>query len=64
MGDFWRVVWQYKVTHIVMVTGVCEAGKVGLLCVCARERVGMETMFDGKLQDRKHFIWKLHFKRC
>ena len=31
--------WQYKVTHIVMVTGVCEAGKVGLLCVCARERV-------------------------
>ena len=50
--------WQYKVTHIVMVTGVCEAGKVGLLCVCARERVGMEVfcaMFDRKLQDRKHF---------
>ena len=56
--------WQYKVTHIVMVTGVCEAGKVGLLCVCARDRVGMEAMFDGKLQDRKHFILKLHFKGC
>ena len=56
--------WQYKVTHIVMVTGVCEAGKVGLLCVYARERVGMEAMFDGKLQDRKRFILKLHFKGC
>ena len=28
VGDFWRMVWQYKVNHIVMVTGVCEAGKV------------------------------------
>ena len=28
VGDFWRMVWQYKITHIVMVTGLCEAGKV------------------------------------
>ena len=37
VGGFWRMVWQYKVTHIVMVTGVCEAGKVSLLCVNSRK---------------------------
>ena len=32
VGDFWRMVWQYKITHIVMVTGLCEAGKVNQYC--------------------------------
>ena len=31
VGDFWRMVWQYKITHIVMVTGLCEDGKVNQL---------------------------------
>ena len=25
------MMWQYKLSHIVMVTGVCEGGKVGVL---------------------------------
>ena len=28
VDDFWRMVWQYKISHIVMLTGVCEGGRV------------------------------------
>ena len=37
VGDFWRMVWQYKITHIVMVTGLCEDGKVNQCCYVASE---------------------------
>ena len=28
IGDFWRMIWEYKATDVVMLTGVVEAGKV------------------------------------
>ena len=30
IGDFWRMIWEYKAVNIVMLTGVVEAGKVKL----------------------------------
>ena len=28
VGDFWHMIWEYKLTSIVMLTGVTEGGKV------------------------------------
>ena len=28
VADFWRMVWQYKINHIVMLTKCLEAGRV------------------------------------
>ena len=31
MVDFWRMIWQEEITHIVMLTCVEERGKVSIL---------------------------------
>lgn len=28
LGDFWRMIWEKKITNLVMLTGVVEGGKV------------------------------------
>ena len=34
VGDFWKMVWQDKVTHIIMLTNLVEGKKVGHACAC------------------------------
>ena len=29
LGDFWRMIWEKRITNLVMLTGVVEGGKVG-----------------------------------
>ena len=28
--DLWRMIWQYNISHIVMLTGIYEGGRVSL----------------------------------
>ena len=34
IADLWRMVWEYKIEHIVMLTKCLEAGRVGHHLVC------------------------------
>ena len=36
VADFWRMVWQYKINHIVMLTKCLEAGKVHVFTKISR----------------------------
>ena len=28
--DLWRMIWQYNISHIVMLTGIYEGGRVSI----------------------------------
>ena len=31
VGDFWHMIWEYKLNSIVMLTGIIEGGKVNFM---------------------------------
>ena len=32
IGDFWRMIWEHRLSTIIMLTKVTEGGKVTVLC--------------------------------
>ena len=63
VDDFWHMIWEHKLNHIVMLTGITEAGKVMHIIVIDSMHYGYCSIVEKMPAVLARNYWKYSFYR-